>query len=75
MIWKKVSGKWVFFPSLCWLVFPLLMLFCALLRVVEQSGPRLFGLDNAEVARRRQYVGRMRKEVEVRCYFPFDSLR
>ncbi len=34
--------------------------------IVEQTGPRMFGLDEAEVIQRRQYVRRVRKEVEVR---------
>ncbi|KAF9239794.1 t-SNARE [Melanogaster broomeanus] len=33
-------------------------------KVVESTGPRLFNLDDAEVANRRRYVGRVRREIE-----------
>ncbi|KAI9459789.1 t-SNARE [Boletus coccyginus] len=32
-------------------------------KVVESTGPRLFNLDDAEVAERRRYVGRVRREI------------
>jgi hypothetical protein len=35
-------------------------------RMVEDTGPRYFGLDDAEVSERRKYVGRVRREIEVR---------
>lgn len=35
-------------------------------RVVESTGPRLFNLDDAEVAERRRYVGQVRREITVR---------
>lgn len=34
--------------------------------MVEGSGGRMFGLDPAEVQNRRQYVERVRREIEVR---------
>lgn len=34
-------------------------------RVVESTGPRFFNLGDAEVAERRKYVDRVRKEIEV----------
>ena len=42
-----------------------LKVFCAP-RIVEDAGARLFGLEEAEVIERRKYVGRVRKEIEVR---------
>ncbi|KAH0835831.1 hypothetical protein J3R83DRAFT_9699 [Lanmaoa asiatica] len=35
-------------------------------KVVESTGPRLFNLDDAEVAERRRYVGRVKREITVR---------
>jgi len=35
-------------------------------RMVEDTGPRYFGLDDAEVSERRKFVGRVRHEIEVR---------
>ena len=35
-------------------------------RIVESTDARMFGLDDAEVQRRRQYVSHVRKEIEVR---------
>lgn len=35
-------------------------------RVVESTGPRLFNLDDVEVAERRRYVGRVKREITVR---------
>ncbi|KAN0084542.1 t-SNARE [Tylopilus felleus] len=32
-------------------------------KVVESTGPRLFNLDDAEVAKRRRYVGQVRREI------------
>ncbi|KAG1736099.1 t-SNARE [Suillus paluster] len=32
--------------------------------MVEDTGPRYFGLDDAEVSERRKYVGRIRREIE-----------
>lgn len=34
--------------------------------MVESAGPRMFNLDQAEVTKRRKYVGHVRKELEVR---------
>lgn len=39
-------------------------------RVVEQTGPRVFGLDDAEVQTRRRYVRDVRRELEVRLLYP-----
>ncbi|KAG1745252.1 snare protein TLG1/Syntaxin [Suillus lakei] len=33
-------------------------------KMVEDTGPRYFGLDDAEVSERRKYVGRIRREIE-----------
>ncbi|KAG2067848.1 hypothetical protein BDR04DRAFT_830796 [Suillus decipiens] len=33
-------------------------------KMVEDTGPRYFGLDDAEVSERRKYVGRVRREIE-----------
>ena len=38
-------------------------------RIVESTDARMFGLDEAEVQKRRRYVGHVRKEIEVRSYF------
>jgi hypothetical protein len=35
-------------------------------RIVESTGARMFGLDDAEVTERRRYVGRVRREIQVR---------
>jgi hypothetical protein len=35
-------------------------------RIVEETGPRMFGLEENEVMKRREYVSRVRKEVQVR---------
>lgn len=35
-------------------------------RIVENTGARLFGLEEAEVMERRRYVGFVRKEIDVR---------
>lgn len=35
-------------------------------RIVETTGPRMFGLEESEVQERRRYVAYVRKEVEVR---------
>ena len=45
-------------------------LLCVLIRIVESTDARMFGLDDAEVQRRRQYVVHVRKELEVQ--FPFQ---
>jgi hypothetical protein len=37
-------------------------------RIVETTGARMFGLDDAEVTGRRRYVGRVRREIQVRLY-------
>ena len=37
-----------------------------LARVVEQTGPRMFGIEEDELLRRRKYVGQVRQEVNVR---------
>ena len=39
-------------------------------RIVETTGARMFGLDDAEVTGRRRYVGRVRREIQVRLYPP-----
>lgn len=36
------------------------------IRIVESTGARMFGLDDAEVSERRRYVGRVRREIQVR---------
>ena len=38
--------------------------------MVEKTGPRLFGLDDREVAARRKYVGDVRKELNVSFCLP-----
>lgn len=38
-------------------------------RIVEETGGRLFGLEEKEVIERRKYVGRVRQEVEVGSLF------
>ena len=56
-----------------------LVLYCD--RVVEQTGARLFGIDDAELMKRRRYVKDMRRTLSVsarspyayRCPYPFDS--
>ncbi len=35
-------------------------------RIVETTGARMFGLDDGEVIKRRQYVRHVRSEIEVR---------
>jgi len=40
-----------------------------LFRIVESTDARMFGLDEAEVQKRRRYVGHVRKEIEVRSCF------
>jgi len=45
-------------------------------RIVESTDARMFGLDDAEVQKRRRYVGHVRKEIEVgSCFqtFALDS--
>lgn len=37
-------------------------------RMVESTDARMFGLDDAEVQRRRRYVGDVRKEIQVRAF-------
>ncbi|KAI0049777.1 hypothetical protein FA95DRAFT_1581542 [Auriscalpium vulgare] len=34
-------------------------------KIVESTGARMFGLEDAEVIRRRQYVGHVRREIET----------
>jgi hypothetical protein len=34
-------------------------------RIVESTDSRFFGLDDTEVANRRQYVNRVKREIEV----------
>jgi len=41
------------------------MLNSAFCRIVESTDARMFGLDDAEVQKRRRYVGHVRKELEV----------
>lgn len=35
-------------------------------KIVENTGARMFGLEEAEVMERRRYVGFVRKEIDVR---------
>ncbi len=35
-------------------------------RIVETTGPRMFGLEESEVQDRRRYVAHVRRAVEVR---------
>lgn len=35
-------------------------------RIVESTGARMFGLEEAEVMERRRYVGFVRREIDVR---------
>jgi hypothetical protein len=42
--------------------------------VVEETGGRLFGLEEAEVIERRKYVGRVRQAVEVGALYRFRAL-
>lgn len=48
-------------------------------RIVESTDARMFGLDYTEVQSRRQYVTRVRREIEVRrldlrcCWLPDKS--
>lgn len=37
-------------------------------RIVESTGARMFGLDEAEVMERRRYVGRVKREIQVRLH-------
>ena len=39
-----------------------------LIRIVESTDARMFGLDDAEVQKRRRYVGHVRKEIEVSLF-------
>lgn len=43
-------------------------------RIVETTGPRMFGLEESEVQERRRYVAYVRKEVEVRFSLPLNEL-
>jgi hypothetical protein len=45
-----------------------MLLTSALCRIVENTGARLFGLEEAEVMERRRYVAFVRKEIDVRRY-------
>jgi hypothetical protein len=36
---------------------------------VESTDARMFGLDDAEVQRRRRYVGDVRREIQVRSFY------
>lgn len=36
------------------------------LRIVENTGARMFGLEEAEVMERRRYVSFVRREIDVR---------
>ena len=40
-----------------------------LIRMVETTGPRHFGLDDSEVQARRRYVRDVRRELEVRLLY------
>jgi hypothetical protein len=42
-----------------------------LLRIVESTDARLFGLDDAEVQKRRRYVGYVRTEIQVGSFILF----
>lgn len=37
-------------------------------RIVESTDARMFGLDDAEVQRRRRYVSDVHKEIQVRSF-------
>lgn len=43
-------------------------------RIVEETGGRLFGLEETEVIARRKYVGQVRKEVEVGALHRYQVL-
>ena len=36
------------------------------LRIVEETGPRMFGLEESDVMERRGYVNHVKQEIEVR---------
>lgn len=36
------------------------------LRIVEETGPRMFGLEESDVMERRRYVNHVKREIEVR---------
>jgi hypothetical protein len=63
-IWKRVSSKCFAYSTL-----PQLTGFFLFFRIVESTDARMFGLDEAEVQKRRRYVGHVRKEIEVRSCF------
>ena len=60
--WKKVSSMYP--PSLL-----TRRAYTLPLRIVETTGPRMFGLDDTEVAERRRYVGRVKRDIQVRDSF------
>lgn len=43
-------------------------------RIVESTDARMFGLDDAEVQRRRRYVSDVRKEIQVRSLPMFPAI-
>jgi hypothetical protein len=58
-IWMRVLSKWYrCFGTLHSLT-------RILYRIVEETGARMFGLEEGEVAKRRQYVSRVRRTVQV----------
>lgn len=42
------------------------------LRIVEETGARMFGLEEREVMERRRYVEFVRKEIDVRTFTRSD---
>lgn len=45
------------------------------LRIVEEAGPRMFGLEESDVMERRGYVNHVKQEIEVRPVGPFPNYR
>ena len=45
------------------------------LRIVEETGPRMFGLEESDVMERRGYVNHVKQEIEVRSGRMFRPLQ
>jgi len=45
------------------------------LRIVEETGPRVFGLEESDVMERRGYVNHVKQEIEVRLVGCFVQCR
>lgn len=45
------------------------------LRIVEETGPRMFGLEESDVMERRGYVNHVKQEIEVRSVGSFMHSR